>query len=163
MKTVILVRHAKSGWENAKSDFSRPLNARGIENAPEMAGRLAGQQIKVDCIISSPARRAEHTAQLFAEGLGIPPEKIIYLPELYNAFDETFLDTISKAPADADCILIVSHNPGLLLFVNTLTTVRVDNMPTSAVFGVRAPIQDWADFRSGKKEFLFFDFPKSQN
>ncbi|HUR11939.1 MAG TPA: histidine phosphatase family protein [Flavitalea sp.] len=162
MKTVLLVRHAKSSWESfSVKDIDRPLNERGKKNAPEMAERLRSKGFPIDAFLSSPAKRAKKTALIFAKNFGRKKEDVIEVPSLYEANLEDFEQAIAEAPAEATSIAIFSHNPGITEFVNALTEVRIDNMPTSAVFAVKADISQWGDFKNAQKEFLFFDYPKS--
>lgn len=164
MKTVILVRHAKSDWNDPSlSDFDRPLNERGKRDAPVMAHRLLDKKIKVDCFISSPARRARRTARTFAEVYKVDKEDIQFHDELYGAGEEVFYDVISKAKNKWNTIALFSHNPGLTDFANQLTDARTDNIPTCGIFAVKADCEDWKDFRKAKKEFWFFDYPKNGN
>jgi phosphohistidine phosphatase len=78
MKTIILVRHAKSSWKDLSlDDFDRPLNKRGKINAPLMGEKLKERQIMPDLILSSPAKRARKTATTIAKKIGYPKKKII--------------------------------------------------------------------------------------
>lgn len=161
MKTILLVRHAKSSWENfSVTDEERPLNERGKKNAPEMAKRLLKKDIKIDAFISSPAKRARSTAEYFAEEYGISKKKIIFVPGLYMATPGVFINTIQNAPGDAKTIAIFSHNNGITDFANMLSDARIDNMPTCSVFAVKADIADWHSFEPGNNSFYFFDYPK---
>ena len=162
MKTIILVRHAKSSWDDfSLNDEDRPLTDRGKKNAPDMAKRLHKKKIPIDAILSSPAKRAKSTADYFAKEYDIPKKKIILIPELYMASSETFVKTIRDAPKKADSIALFSHNEGITQFANSLSEARVDNMPTCSVFAVKADIDNWNEFEPGKTEFYFFDYPKS--
>lgn len=161
MKTILLVRHAKSSWENfSVSDEERPLNERGKKNAPEMAKRLLKKNIKIDAFISSPAKRAKTTAEYFAEEYGVSRKKIILIPELYMATASAFINAIQNAPPEANTIAIFSHNNGITDFANMLSEARIDNMPTCSVFAVTADVPDWQSFEPGKTSFYFFDYPK---
>ncbi len=103
MKTIILVRHAKSSWDDfSLKDEERPLTDRGKKNAPEMARRLLKKDIPIDAILSSPAKRARSTAEYFAKEYDIPKKKIILVPDLYMPGSEAFVKTIRNAPAKAD-------------------------------------------------------------
>lgn len=162
MKSVLIIRHAKSSWDDpAQSDFDRPLNERGKLDSPRMAQRLLAKSITIDAYISSPAKRARKTAALFAAEYNYDKEKIILVPELYHASPADLFTAIAKAPASAGTIAIFSHNPGITEFVNRLTEVRIDDMPTCAIFGVQAAIENWADFKEADKTFWLFDYPKS--
>jgi phosphohistidine phosphatase len=162
MKKVLLVRHAKSSWDDFNlDDFERPLNARGKKNAVEMAKRLKHQGIIIDAFLSSPAKRAIKTAEIFADEFNIPKKEIIQIPELYHAGNSVFLQVIAEAPKDSDTIALFSHNPGITEFANSLSAVKVDDMPTSSIFAIKADISGWNDFASSSKDFYFFDYPKS--
>ncbi len=162
MKVVLLIRHAKSDWNDPSlSDFDRPLNERGKRDAPAMAHRLVDKDLSIDCFISSPAKRARRTARIFAEAFKAGKEDIVFRDELYGAGEKVFFDTIKSAKNKWKSIAIFSHNPGLTDFANLLTETRIDNIPTSGIFAVKADCDDWNEFREAKKEFWFFDYPKS--
>jgi len=162
MKSLILVRHAKSDWgDPGLDDFDRPLNERGKRDAPLMAQRLLDKKIKIDLCIASPAKRAGKTARIFAEELKFKKNNIIYKPELYLAGPEVFFSVVENADEKADCIALFSHNNGITVFANRLTSVRVDNIPTCGVFAIKIKSGSWKDFRDSEKEFWFFDYPKN--
>ena len=162
MKTLIVVRHAKSSWsESGISDFDRPLNERGKRDAPEMADRLQKKQKTIDLFISSPAKRAKKTAQLFAEKFKYDEDKIVFFPELYLAGTRDFVAAITQTASNVNSVIIFSHNPGVTEFVNTITDTRVDDMPTCAVFIATIKSDTWSDFEKADKEFQLFDYPKS--
>jgi len=161
MKTLILVRHAKSSWsEPGLSDFDRPLNERGKKDAPEMAQRLK-EKIKVDHFVSSPAKRAKRTARFFAEEFGMDKDSIQLVEDLYMATQEGFLKTISAIDDQYDAVALFSHNPGISEFASSLTNVKVDDMPTCAMFALAAETVSWQNFEQAAKKFLFFDYPKN--
>lgn len=162
MKTLLIIRHAKSSWDNLNTpDIERPLNDRGKKDAPAMARRVKKSGIRPDRFVSSPAKRARHTAELFAHEFGVKGKDIVIRNDLYHAQPAAFQQVIAGLD-DADLtVALFSHNPGITAFVNTLTTVRLDNMPTCAVFALQSEAPTWSDFFSGDREFLFFDYPKS--
>src|SRR5258705_13664335 len=97
MKTLLLIRHAKSSWDNnTLKDFDRPLNERGKKNAPEMASRLLKRKVDIELFLSSPAKRAKTTAILFNREYRKNQEEIIFETRLYNADPEDFYEVISK-------------------------------------------------------------------
>ena len=164
MKTLILVRHAKSDWgDPALSDIDRPLNNRGKKDAPEMAKRLKERKLDVDAFITSPAKRARKTASVFFKEFDLKKERLIEEPELYGASENEFYKVIGNVKDKYDCIGLFSHNPGLTDFANRLTETRVDNIPTTGIFAVQADCKSWSEFREAKKEFLFFDYPKLES
>lgn len=127
-----------------------------------MAKRLLLKGSIPDALISSPATRARQTAEQFAETLQMPAAEIIFISALYHAPAEIFYDVIAGLPGTLNTVAIFSHNPGISYFVNSLNTkIRIDNMPTCAIFAVSADIDNWASFGRAKKEALFFDYPKN--
>jgi phosphohistidine phosphatase len=162
MKTLILVRHAKSSWDEVgMDDAERPLNERGKKDAPQMARRLKDKGIKIDILISSPAKRAHKTAKYFAEAYELNKKEIEITNKLYGASVTAFLEVINTIDDKHKTAIIFSHNPGITEFANTLTSVHIDNMPTCSIFTVQANINKWADFLKSEKSFLFFDYPKN--
>ena len=161
MKTLLIIRHAKAETVFSHNDFERPLNERGKKDAPEMARRLLKKNIRINAFISSPARRAKKTAQLFAEVYGCTEEDIILVSALYQAQEETFKEVVAELNDNLDSVAIFAHNPGITHFANSLTAVNLDNMPTCSIFGVECNLSRWVDFGKAKKEFLFFDYPKN--
>lgn len=162
MKTLILVRHAKSSWDIAgQKDFDRTLNERGKRDAPEMAQRLKEKGVKIDVIVSSPAKRAFKTARYFAEVFKRDKDDIQSVDQLYEAPLETFYSVVAGLDNKHETVALFAHNPGITAFANTLTDVRTDNMPTCSLFAVQADADDWKSFRTSTKKFLFFDYPKN--
>lgn len=162
MKSLILIRHAKSDWADVSlDDIDRPLNERGKRDAPLMAQRLLDKKIKIDSFIASPAKRAAKTARIFADELKFKKDNIIYKPELYLAGTEVFFSVVENADAAADCIALFSHNSGITDFANKLTNSRVDNIPTCGIFAISVKAKSWKEFRDAEKEFWFFDYPKN--
>lgn len=163
MKTLYIVRHAKSSWGDfTLPDFERPLNDRGKNDAPMMAKRLLKRNVQIDAFISSPAKRALKTCKLFCKEFEFPEEKIVKVDVLYHAPRETFYEVIEKIDDRYKRAAIFSHNPGITDFVNSLSQeLRIDNMPTCAVLALSADVNQWEDFRKGSKTILFFDYPKA--
>jgi phosphohistidine phosphatase len=160
MKTLLLIRHAKSSWDQpGLSDFDRPLNERGKKDAPLMAKRVKEKGIELDHLISSPAKRARKTAKYFAEEFGFKKDDIKLVEELYEATQAEFFHTIKDINDKYNNVALFSHNPGLTDFVSSLTNVRVDNMPTCSVFALQIKTGNWKDFVNAEKNFLFFDYP----
>lgn len=163
MKTLLLVRHAKSDWSDGSlSDFDRPLNERGKRDAPVMAQRLVDKKIPIDLFVSSPAKRAKKTAITFAEAYGKKKEEVLFIDELYAASADTFEAVIKKLDDQFASAAVFSHNPDITYFANSLTDARIDNMPTCSIFAVTADCDRWADFENAEKTFLFFDYPKNE-
>ncbi len=161
MKQLLVIRHAKSSWANlGQTDFDRPLNERGIKDAPEMARRLIENAIKIDTFISSTAKRALSTATYFAEEYNKKATDISKKKELYHAPSITYYEVLETINATINTAAIFAHNPGITDFINSLGTNQIDNMPTCGVFAVKLYTAGWNKIRTCKKEFWFFDYPK---
>jgi phosphohistidine phosphatase len=162
MKRLLLIRHAKSSWENSSiTDFDRPLNERGLHNTAEMIRRLQNKIDDIDIFISSPALRARSTAEKFAAAFKKDPAAITLEQYLYLAPPSFFERLIATIDNGFQTAAIFSHNPGITEFANTLTpALRTDNIPTCGIFAVQAAIDDWTKFSTAKKELLFYDYPK---
>ena len=163
MKTLLLVRHAKSSWDLATlNDFDRSLNERGKKDAPVIAQRILDRKIDINIFVSSPAKRAKKTAELFCSIYKKDKEQIIFVPALYHASINTFFEVVTRLNDDYNCVAIFSHNPVITEFVNQLVeNVTIENMPTCGVFAVKTSITKWKEFSTSKKELLFFDYPKA--
>lgn len=162
MKTLILVRHAKSSWDGIGiSDFDRPLNEKGKKDAPEMAKRLKEKGITLDHLVSSPAKRAKKTANYFAEEFHFKKEDIKLVDELYGATQSAFVKAVSEMDDEYKTVALFSHNPGITEFASSLTNVRVDDLPTCAMFALQIDTDEWKNFLKAEKKFLFFDYPKN--
>ena len=161
MKSLLIVRHAKSSWDlSTPNDFDRPLNDRGKKDAPAAAKRLIKKGVRIDAFVSSPAKRAKKTAKHCANEYEIDDGKIILVPELYEAHANVFYQVASSLDDAFETVAIFSHNPGITDFVNSLTEVKVDNIPTSGVFAVQVNTDSWENFKDAEKKFWFFDYPK---
>ena len=165
MKTLLLVRHAKSSWGDfTLPDFDRPLNERGKKDAPEMAKRLLARKISIDAFVSSPAKRAKKTCKLFCREFNEQEDKIIYVDRLYLAPAHAFFDVVKSLNNKFKTVAVFAHNPGITEFANSLCgEAAVDDMPTCAVFAIEIRTDDWAGLESAEKKFLFFDHPKNND
>ncbi|HEX9851762.1 MAG TPA: histidine phosphatase family protein [Woeseiaceae bacterium] len=161
MKTLTLLRHAKSSWdEPGLADLDRPLNERGERDVPRMASRLADAGIRPSLILSSPAVRAWTTARLVAREIGYPVEFLQREPRLYLAGVKTLIDVIGQQENRFNNIVIVGHNPGLTEMAQYMMPGVTDNIPTCGLVSVFIDADDW-DIRSRDRLSLnVFDFPK---
>ncbi len=156
-----MIRHAKSSWATiGQDDFDRPLNERGLQDAPMMARRLLEKKIGIDVLLSSSAKRAHTTAKLFAVEYGLGNDRIVTSKKLYHAGPETFFEVIGSLDDSLRTLAVFSHNPGITSFVNMLTDARIDNMPTCAVFAIKTTADRWAALKKADNHFWFFDYPK---
>jgi len=161
MKTLTLVRHAKSSWKNrGLSDRERPLNKRGEHDAPLMGQFVAEAGARPSQIISSPAIRAWTTARIFARELGYPVEFLQREDGLYLASLDSLLDVIATQDAGFNNLMLFAHNPGLTDFANYLVPGLTNNLPTSGVVSVDLDSDDWMLYDRPKTELVFYDYPK---
>lgn len=162
MKTLILVRHAKSSWnDQAQRDIDRPLNERGRHDAPLMAQRLLQRGLLPQRILCSPALRTVTTAEIFANHLSIPNGLIHHERQIYLAGSGHLLHIVQQQDDNIDTIMLVGHNPALTDFFNDLCkTARLDNMPTCGVAELVLPITRWSEAAFATAELKEFDYPK---
>jgi len=162
MKTLLLIRHAKSDWDNILSDFDRPLNERGKHDAPIMAKRIKDRKIEIDAFVSSPAKRAKKTAELFMHEYDVKEKKLLFVPSLYEASSNDFYNAVFDLKDKFDTVAIFGHNPGITDFVNSLSCTTIDNMPTCSIYALKIKTKNWVDFKKADKDFLFFYYPKRE-
>jgi len=161
MKTIYLIRHAKSSWNHPElTDFERPINGRGRRDAPFMGSILKKLKVNPDSIISSPANRAATTARIIAHLISYPLERIYYTEILYGADETELAELVKTIQEKTTSIAIVGHNPGLTDFANYISDADIDNIPTSGVFCANPEIDKWNDFSPGCGKLKFFEYPK---
>ncbi len=164
MKTLTLLRHAKSSWEMPSlADSDRPLNERGERDAPVMAKRIVSARIRPSLILSSPAVRAWTTAKVVAKELHYPLEFLQREKDLYLASSERMLDIISRQDEGFNSLMLVGHNPGLTDLANYLVPDLTGNLPTCGVVSVRIDCDTWELRQDVAKELLLYDYPKKKH
>ena len=162
---LTLVRHAKSSWNHPYlSDFERPLNKRGLKNAPDMGKRLATQGYKVNTIISSPATRAITTAEFIASQIEFNIQKIRQDERIYEASLNTLINLVKTLDNNSISIMLVGHNPGFTMLCNYLTdaNAKVDNMPTCAVAQIEFNENSWGNITEHSGKLIDFDYPRKK-
>ena len=160
MKSLFLIRHAKSSWEDPSlRDFDRPLNPRGLRDAPFMSKLLKGKGVVVDQIVSSPANRAFSTAKYFAEAFGIDAADIMQRKEIYEAYPEDVLEIVKELPKQVNVALVFGHNPTFTSLANQFGEY-LSNVPTCGIVRIDANIDDWADFSIKTAQRTAFHYPK---
>ncbi len=161
MKTITLLRHAKSSWDTpGLADKDRPLNKRGFRDAPEMAVRLQEAAIRPSLILSSPAVRAWETAKVVAQQIGYPLEFLQREADLYLASRRKLIEVIGRQDNGFNSILVVAHNPGLTDLANYLVAGLTDNLPTSGIVSINLASDEWDLRQTGDNELLVYDYPK---
>lgn len=160
MKTLLILRHAKSSWKRSElADHDRPLNKRGKHDAPRMGKLLMDEELIPELIISSTAERAKKTTELLANEMGYTGE-IVYDRDLYAAWPEAYIETLCVLPDDYETVMVVGHNPGLEDLLEMLTD-EVERMPTAALAQVSLPIENWRELSFDiKGELIYIWRPK---
>ncbi len=149
MKQLLLARHAKSDWDNlASSDFDRELNERGLRDAPAMGRWLGSRGVKPKIMLTSPARRALHTAELLAEGMSFSAAMIFHEPRIYEAHTGALQEIIEESDDSIDCLMLVGHNPAMTQLINILGGGPLDNLPTCSVAALDFAVTRWLDISS---------------
>lgn len=171
MKYLMLIRHAKSDWGNADlNDHDRPLNERGMRNAPVMGRFLARTYLgaggtpavlpQLEAVVSSSATRARQTTQLLVEAMQLDPANVRVEESAYLAEAKTLLNLVRQFPENQDHVALVGHNPGMADFVNRLAeNHKVAEMPTCAVALFQLG-ETWAETDWEKGKLLGFVTPR---
>lgn len=161
MKTLFLLRHAKSSWDDPElKDFERPLSDRGLNDVPAMAQRFLQRHEIIDCIVASPSIRTKTTAKIFAECIEFSQDDVVSNPELYFAGANMFLKAASLVDEHCASAMLVGHNPAITEFVNAMVDANIDNIPTCGLVELSLPIDNWSDIQLGEASLIQFDYPK---
>jgi phosphohistidine phosphatase len=161
MKTLYLVRHAKSSWgEPALADRDRPLNERGLRDVATMGKRLAQRGVLPDVLLCSPATRALTTAEHLAKALGVKRKDVVVTERLYAAPAKELLSVIQGLGDEPKRVMLVAHNPGLTELARHFASETTD-MPTCAIVEFRFAAPTWADIGQAEPAYVVFDYPKN--
>jgi phosphohistidine phosphatase len=157
MKTLYLIRHAKSDWNNSGlTDFDRPLNKRGLKDAAFMAEKLNELDFNPTFVVCSPAQRTKTTAQLIANSTST-----LFDPAIYEASLQDLTRLISFLPNQQKDIALIGHNPSITALANYLTDDFIDNMPTCSIVKIELEIDNWDEVVQGIGIKKYFITPKS--
>jgi phosphohistidine phosphatase len=161
MKTLILVRHAKSSWANPDTDdFDRPLNKRGEHDAPFMGKLIFEKAGKPDLIYSSPANRALSTARYFATEIGYSADEISQQKLIYQQGGRAIIKLLMSTPNEHNLIMLFGHNPDITSLANYFSDVNIDHMPTCSVACIDFDTDDWSWISDSNGKLRFFEYPK---
>ena len=164
MKTLTLLRHAKSSWKDPSLiDHDRPLNRRGKRDLAVMGERLKQAGVRPSLILSSTAVRAWKTAKGIAKEIAYPPEFMEREQLLYHAGVNRILDVLAQQDDAFNSILVVGHNPGLTDFANYLVPDITHNIPTCGFVSVTIDSEDWNLKGEKKIELVVYDYPKKHH
>ncbi|MDI1242830.1 MAG: histidine phosphatase family protein [bacterium] len=161
MKTIYLLRHAKSSWnDSGLSDFERPLNDRGLRTAPFMGEVMVRSGYVPSIIVSSPAKRAAATAELVRDIAGFNAE-IRFDDRIYEASPNTLRTVVSELDDANDSALVVGHNPGIEGFIRYLTG-KIEPMPTAALAVIELAIDSWNEIDADSGKVIQMIRPKDE-
>lgn len=161
MKKVILMRHAKSSWDNsALTDHERPLNSRGVKDAPFIDSILISHAYRPDLILSSDSARTRQTLDLMPNFRTIDHS---FERQLYHASAEKILDIIHNAPPYIETLMLLAHNPGITEAVYKLCRMHIHNVPTSGVAIIDLAVDDYTLFEPGNGKLIDYFYPKMKD
>jgi len=159
MKTLFIMRHAKSSWENSDlADFDRPLNKRGLQAAPLMGETIRKNWFQIDLIVSSPAERAKQTAMLVKKAVQTQAG-IEFDERIYEANTQTLLEVVAGLNENTQSVMLVGHNPGFENLVKVLTG-KIEPMPTAALAVIDLKTDKWSDVEAGSGSLRVLIRPK---
>jgi len=153
MKTLLLMRHAKSSWKQAGlTDWERPLNKRGKSDAPRMGERLWEEDLVPQLIVSSDALRARQTAEAVADAAGYEGE-VIYLADLYHGTFAEYVEALASIPDEQEVVMVIGHNPDLQDVLEMLSG-QTEPMPTGTIAHLELAIGRWSELRDDSEAEL---------
>lgn len=155
VRSVILIRHAKSDHSLSKSDFERTIRADKVQDVVRIAAEIRHRSVLPDAVISSNARRTMQTAQILCQEWGIPEGDIIEAPKIYEGGTEDILDVIHRSDPQWNTIFIIGHNPALTDFVNAYSNLIIDNISTSSAVCITFDVTDWQCIETKGKVLWF--------
>lgn len=158
MKTLLIVRHAKSSWEFPVDDKDRTLKLRGIQDAHLVANHIVDKIDTPDVIYSSIANRALHTCAIFTRCLNYPFSKVVIKESMYDFGGSGLVETVKSCDDDIDTLMVFGHNHAITAVVNTYGSQFFDNVPTSGVVVIQFDTNSWKTINEGKT--ILKVFPK---
>jgi phosphohistidine phosphatase len=160
MKQLLLLRHAKSDWDDVSlRDIERPLAKRGRRDAPRMGRALKARQVTIDYVLCSPATRARQTMELFTEAAGIKAP-VEFEEHIYDAGVADLIKVVRALPDEHTTAILIGHNPGFESLLGRLTGLY-HTMPTAALACMELPVEHWQDVEGGKGKLLWLLTPKT--
>ena len=161
MRTLFLIRHAKSSWDHpGLRDFDRPLNERGLHEAPLMAQILVQEGLRPDLLVSSPAKRAWTTAQVFATAFEVREEAVRRALDIYEADPLDIIRLISALPDHASTVFMFGHNPTFTDVANIFAEKHIENVPTCGIVRIESEVDSWGAFDESNATVRKHYFPK---
>jgi phosphohistidine phosphatase len=161
MKTLYIVRHAKSAWDQiALDDHERPITEKGKKRTKKVIEYLVEKKVTVDLIISSDAVRAKDTAMIIAKGLSYPIRNIQLSSSVYNSDLQTLMNYFYDLSKDVESLMMVGHNPTFTSFANFFLDKKIDWLPTSGIVCIEFETEQWENVLNAEKRTKFVVSPK---
>lgn len=156
MKTLILVRHAKSSWEFDVNDKERPLKKRGFNDAHLVSNAFKDRDLTPDIVFSSPANRALSTCNIFLKNLEVSTEKLSVIEDLYDFGGESVINFLKNLSENYKNVMIFGHNHAFTSICNIFGDTFIDNLPTSGLVVIDFDVDSWPTIGNGTTRFTIF-------
>ena len=156
MKTLIIIRHAKSSWEYDVEDKQRPLNSRGLKDAERVSKHFKNQMFTPDAVFSSPAKRALTTCKIFLKNLNIDEKRLKIESALYDFGGQSVTLFLKQLDKKLDKVVIFGHNHAFNSIANRFGSEFIDNLPTCGLVKMEFDIDNWSDLETGKTTYMLF-------
>lgn len=161
MKTIYLIRHAKSSWSSLSlNDFDRPLNDRGKKDTPFIGEKLKELSFNPDEILSSPSKRTTKTIKLICKEVTFDFNNVVFKQELFHPSLNTLKSELNSLSDTIHSVAFVSHNYGISDFANYLTDNTIGTMPTCGVVKINFDIDSWEEIIEGLGTLEYYVYPK---
>ncbi len=161
-KKLYIIRHAKSSWDSPTlKDFDRPLNERGLNDAPSMGRRLFNREVLPDLIISSEANRAQTTARLIAKEVNYPETNIQFTKDIYHASIKEMIQLINQIDSQYNTVFLFGHNPTFTELAEYIADEAYGTLPTCGIVGIELTVDRWELVSAACGQEIYFDYPKN--
>lgn len=154
MKTIILIRHAKSSWDHDVNDLARPLSTRGVKDANLLSKEFKSYDFNPDAIYSSPANRAATTCTIFMESLNLPKRLWTIDKQLYDFGGDQVRRFIKSLNNHLKKVMIFGHNHAFTTLTNSFGDIYIDNLPTSGLVMIDFDVDQWQHVQQGKTKMI---------
>jgi len=162
-RKLFIIRHGKSSWDHqGLDDIDRPLAERGIQNAEDMAKRLANEGLIPELLVTSPASRALNTALIMARFWMVKPTALQIHESLYDAYISNIEKVVSGIPSEVQSLAIFGHNPSWTAYANQFLSSPLDNLPTAGVVVVTLESDNWNGLGRAQVKDVHVDYPKKK-
>ena len=156
MKTIVLVRHAKSSWKHNVGDRERPLKKRGNSDAELVSIAFRDRELELDMVYSSPANRALSTCKIFLKNLNIDDDKLVIVDDLYDFGGENVINFLENLDNNYQNVMIFGHNHAFTSICNIFGNSYINNLPTTGLVVLDFDLDSWSNINKGSTRFTIF-------